>query len=142
MLLRNQVVLLGDALKRPDEALAAAREILKRRPNDTRARLSLAVIFARTGEVAQAQEICEDLKSNGTLRPIDHLQLACVYALCADGDEDTIKQSLGELKVALLGEPRLAIKAVKDSDLASLKELPDFRRYIAAAATLIRPSKH
>jgi tetratricopeptide (TPR) repeat protein len=138
VLLRNHIHLLGDVLKRPQQALASAERILQIRPGDVRAQLSRAVILARDGESTRAMESCRQLEGD-QLRPIDRLQLACVYALCVKEDDTAPENSLRELRLALGEEPSLAIRAAHDPDLSSLKENPQFRRLIGGAAALLQP---
>ncbi|MCG8448143.1 MAG: tetratricopeptide repeat protein, partial [Pirellulales bacterium] len=138
ILLRNQVHILGDVMKQPDKALEPVERILEIRPGDIRARLSQAVILAKIGKSEESLALCESIAAED-LRPIDHLQLACAYALCAKENKDAIAKSLRQLRASLANNPKLVMRAARDSDLAILREHPDYRRSVHAAAQLIQP---
>ena len=135
VLLRNKVHLLGDVLGRRGLAEAAAADLLDRLPNDRMAKLGLAVCLAERGEVDRATRIAYRVSQTAT-RPLDRLQLACVYALASEHEPESREAAIAHVQAALAGDPLLARRAATDPDLASLRNESRFRSAVAASLAL------
>lgn len=135
VLLRNQLHLLGDVLGRRDEALAVAGRLSEALPDDVAAQLGGAVCLASRGSFSEALAVADRVAPR-VERPIDRLQLACVYTLGSGGDVAMVERGVDHATAALAAEPTLAPRAARDPDLAALRSEPRFRRAVAAAASL------
>lgn len=135
VLLRNRLHLLGDVLGRREEALGVADRLIALLPEDMAARLSRAVCLAsldRTAEaLAEADEAAEHI-----LRPIDQLQLACVYSLSSQASPTRRDSAVSHAVRAVSEQPALAARAASDPDLASLRTDTRFRKSLMAATIL------
>ncbi|MGL4513988.1 MAG: protein kinase domain-containing protein [Lacipirellulaceae bacterium] len=140
VLLRNRVHLLGDVLHREQEAAEATSRLLGVLPEDPAALLGRAVCNARLGNDQQALAdagLAEALK----LRPIDHMQLACVHSLLAPRDAARVEDAVRLLRVSIGAEPRLAARASRDPDLAPVLDDKRVERLLAAALSFEEASR-
>jgi tetratricopeptide (TPR) repeat protein len=136
VLLRNQIHLLGDIQRRERDAAEAATRLLEVLPNDVPALLSRAVCFARLGDPASALRDARRAEAQA-LRPVDQLQLACVYALVATRDAGQRPRAVKWLREGLSADPSLVRRVAGDSDLASIAGDTDVRELVAAATKLV-----
>jgi serine/threonine protein kinase/Flp pilus assembly protein TadD len=138
-LMKNLIHVYADRLQQPSQAIPIIDRLIARLPGDPSALASRAVAYARLSEREKAhrdaERVAQKLDS-----PITCLQLACVYALTAQSVPEDSELALRYFQMALARQPQLIDRATRDSDLATLKSLPEFDVIANAATQLVRPS--
>jgi len=149
--LQNIAHVLSERLHRNDEALAAMDRLVEMNPDDQRARANRGVLRARLGRRAEAIADAEASARGQASAPTIY-RVACIYALLAGKSEggdtergDTErnnphdglrKQAVKWLGKSLRAQPALVATALRDQDLAALRDDPTFRRLLGAARAL------
>ncbi len=137
-LLQNLVHVYADRLNRLTDALAIADRRIALSPHDSAALASRAVLHARTGDVEAAKKDGAQATANQPT-PLTSLQLACAYALLAPAHPAEANDAIHHLQLALARDPKLALRAAADTDLAALHDNVEFQALIASATKLVSP---
>jgi hypothetical protein len=135
VLLRNELHLVGDVFKRREEALVIARRLSLAIPDDIPAKLGEAVCLASLGQIDEALKLADRVAASVD-RPLDRLQLGCVYALCSAKKPELTTRAVECVARAIAAEPALALRAARDPDLLALRADERFVGVLRAAATL------
>lgn len=120
-LIANICTTLGK-LDRPEDALAAAEEVLKRHPESHGALQARACSLARIGKHAAAQDIFGMLVEDNPRDSELIYNRACAYALAKTFDE-----AVAALQRAIELDPQWAQVAADDSDLSGLRRTKAYR---------------
>ena len=94
-------------------------------PEDTRARILLAVRFARLSKPKEASEQLDKVFAIGSSDPHTMYNVACTYAIM-----DRKKEAIDALKRAIQAGFAEWDTILQDPDLTSLREEPEFRRVL------------
>jgi tetratricopeptide (TPR) repeat protein len=132
--LQNKAHVLAERLGRTEEALAALDRAVALYPDAALYRSSRGVLAARLGRRAQAHADAEDalLRDAG---PPRLYQAGCIYALTSRQEPEDRTRALHLLSSALRKGYGLDLVDT-DHDLDPLRDLPEFRRLIAAVRAL------
>ncbi len=133
--LQNVAHVLSERLGETDEAIQAMDKILSLAPNDPAALASRGVLLARAGHLERAHTDA-DTALKASDEPLLIYQVACIFALTSSQQTDDADRAVQLIAKALSKDPTLANIAVRDTDLASLREDMSFRRLIGAAQAL------
>lgn len=138
-LLQNLVYVYADRLNRLADAVAIADRRVALSPHDSTALASRAVLLARGGKIVAAKKDAAEATANQPI-PLTSLQLACAYALLVPAQPAEASAALRHLQQALARDPKLALRAATDPDLAALRDNTEFQSLIASASKLIGAS--
>jgi serine/threonine protein kinase/tetratricopeptide (TPR) repeat protein len=132
--LQNKAALLADKFHNDEAALAVMEQAVAIYPESVLARGGRGVLLARAGKRPAAIEDAQAclLLDSG---PATHYQVACIYALTAKQNPDDRLQALPLLSAALRAGFGLEF-VDRDTDLHTLRPVPEFARLIAAARAL------
>jgi serine/threonine protein kinase/Flp pilus assembly protein TadD len=132
--LQNKAHVLAEKLKRPEEAIRVLDQAVALYPDYVPARGGRGVVQARLGRRDAALEDARGcLTRDG--HPRTRYQVACIYALTSRQAPADGRRALDLLAEVLRQGYGVNLLAT-DSDLNSLRGLPEFQRLAAAAAAL------
>jgi tetratricopeptide (TPR) repeat protein len=132
--MQNKAALLSDQLGRDAEAIEVLDQAVNFYPESVLARGGRGVLLARVGKRAGAVEdarACLLLDSG----PSTLYQVACIYALTSKQTPNDRLQAMPLLSAALRAGFGLEF-VDHDTDLDTLRPLPEFKRLVAAARAL------
>jgi serine/threonine protein kinase/Tfp pilus assembly protein PilF len=138
--LQDAAHVLAEYLGRTPKAIAMLDRVLALNPEDAEARAGRGVLHARLGQRASALEDARAVLQ-GDAPAATRYQVAGIYALTSRTNPGDRAQALRLLAGALRGGHGLDLVA-GDRDLDPIRELPQFRRLVAAAQTLQREERN
>lgn len=134
--LQMKAHLLAEKLDRPDDAVKALDRAVGLYPEYVPARAGRAVLHARAGRREAALKDAKDALRRDTKAP-NRYQIACVFALIAQGSKDDRQEAFRLLWGALRTGYGLDMIDT-DSDLDPLRSDPEFQRLVREAKALQR----
>jgi tetratricopeptide (TPR) repeat protein len=138
--LQNQAHVLGEMLRRQDEALKIMDRVVELYPDFSEARAGRAVLLARMGQRDKAHaEIQKALILPGDSMVI--YQAACVYSLSSTKQADDLEHALEFLRRALRSGFRDFAAMDADHDIDALRKHRDYKSAVGAARELYRSEK-
>jgi serine/threonine protein kinase/Flp pilus assembly protein TadD len=132
--LQNKAHVLSERMGRTTEAIAVLDKEVATYPDDVLARAGRGVLLARQGKRRAA---LDDAKAALRLdtEPSTLYQVAGIYALCSREQPDDRREAIRLLSSALRGGFGFDLLET-DPDLAPVRQLPEFRRLVAASRGL------
>jgi tetratricopeptide (TPR) repeat protein len=91
------------SLDRPEEAIKAFQDVLRRRPRSTDAEIALARLSLMKGDAAQAETYIKDALANAPKNPVAHAEL--VRIRLAQGQSAAARQELASLQAEFPNAP-------------------------------------
>ncbi len=127
----------SERLNRPQDAVPQLDQLLQFYPTDNAARIGRGVLLARLGESVRASEDAEQVLQQKP-QAIEIYQAACIYALLSKhrSDPSVISRAIELLRASLRQQPELAALASQDSDLGSVRTVPEFQEILTSAQVL------
>jgi eukaryotic-like serine/threonine-protein kinase len=132
--LQNRAHVLAERLGRTTEAIAVLDKEVAAYPEDVQARAGRGVLLARQGKRRAALDDAEAALRLDT-EPSTLYQVAGIYALSSREQPDDRRQAVRLLSSALRGGFGFDLLET-DPDLAPVRQLPEFRRLVAASRGL------
>jgi serine/threonine protein kinase/Flp pilus assembly protein TadD len=132
--LQNKAHVLAEKLGRTTEAIAVLDKEVATYPDDALARAGRGVLLARQGKRRAALDDAEAALRLDT-EPSTLYQVAGIYALSSREQPDDRRQAIRLLSSALRGGFGFDLLET-DPDLAPVRQLPEFRRLVAASRGL------
>jgi tetratricopeptide (TPR) repeat protein len=136
---QNKAHVLAEYLHRPAEAIAVLDGVVQRYPDFTEARIGRGVLHARLGQRKLALEDATESLRRDT-RPLILYQAGCVYALTSRQEADDRLDAF-RLLTRAVREGFGAEHVELDSDLAPLKNDPEYRKLVELAQERLK-GKH
>ena len=126
--------ILSERMHKPEEALAVINRSVEVYPDSATARAGRGVVLARQGKRAEALRDAEESLVRDSKAPNLYM-IACIYALTSRQEQSDRPQALENLSSALRRGYGLDI-VDSDTDLDPIRNLPEFKRIVAAAKEL------
>jgi tetratricopeptide (TPR) repeat protein len=127
----NKAHVLGERLKRTEDALAVLDRVVELYPEHVHARSSRGVLLARLGRRDAAhRDAVEALRRDS--QPATLYQVACIYALTSQQHAADRQQALRLLKAAVPRESRWLQTVQTDPDFAPVRDQDDYREVLQA----------
>lgn len=127
--LQNIVHVTADVLDRDMVAMESLNRILEIESQNADALAGRAVLFARRSDRVKA---LADLGSllKVSQQPVHLFQASCALSLISHSNGIELPRAMRFLSIAVMQDPRLAVRAKDDKDLTQLRKLPEFTKLI------------
>jgi tetratricopeptide (TPR) repeat protein len=125
--LMNLANIQSEQLKQTSEGITTLDRILKLFPNDSDARGSRAVLYARLGKEKEALADVQRLLNSNIRPPLAIYQSACVFALLGKDSRPQRSQAMNLLTTSFWMQPSLVNTARTDPDLTNLHGEPSWK---------------
>jgi tetratricopeptide (TPR) repeat protein len=138
--LRNIAHVLSERQNKPDAALEAINRILELHPDSAGDLISRAVLYARQGNSAAARADARralELRRDGRIL----FQASCVFARLGVVEEQDFDRAIALLADAIRQDERWLTVALRDPDLAALRDTDDFQALVTAAEHVRRAAR-